>query len=103
MPTPDELLEKLEERFILGEISEETYQEIKARILARTGRGPQVTGGMDVSDAVIKGDVRSTTGAASVGSIQVNVPGGPPAAQAPPLVKCPLCGRRNSSTFLPSV
>lgn len=37
MPTPEELLEKLEERLIMGEISEKNYEELKARLLAKTG------------------------------------------------------------------
>lgn len=35
MPTTQELLEKLEERFILGEISEENYNELKSKLLSR--------------------------------------------------------------------
>ena len=35
MPTPQELLDKLEERLILGEITEATYQQLKAKLEAR--------------------------------------------------------------------
>lgn len=35
MATPQELLERLEERFILGEISEETYLDLKSKIETR--------------------------------------------------------------------
>ena len=96
MPTPDELLQKLEERFILGEITEDTYKEIKARILARQ-TGQPAGGPTSVSDSVVKGDVGSTKGAASVGSVNINVPGlGAARAAGPALVVCPLCGRRNT-------
>ena len=95
MPTPEELLEKLEERLILGEISEPMYHDLKAKLEAKLGR-PSGGGSMSISDSVIKGDVSNTTGAASVGNVVFNIPGAAPGQHAPPsLVTCPLCGRRN--------
>ena len=98
MATPEELLEKLEERLILGEISEARYDELKAKLLAKLegGGGSSASGEMNVSDSVIKGDVSSTTGAASVGNVVFNVPGaGASEQRGTEVVGCPLCGRRN--------
>ena len=97
MATPEELLEKLEERLILGEISEAMYHELKAKLQGKLGCAP--TGGsMNVSDSVIRGDVSNATGAASVGNVVFNVPGAGPRPDAQPsLVICPLCGRRNET------
>ena len=98
MPTPEELLEALETRLVLGEISEVRYDELKAKFLAQLegGGGSSASGRMNVSDSVIKGDVSSTTGAASVGSVVFNVPGSEARGQSgPSLVVCPACGRRN--------
>jgi hypothetical protein len=39
MATPEELLAKLEERFILGEISEASYHELKAKLEAMLADG----------------------------------------------------------------
>jgi len=92
MPTPEQLLRKLDERFILGEISQEQYQQMRQRIEAQgdeapalrinaddagpagdppTAPAPSHAGGMDISDSVIKGNV--TSGSASVGNININV------------------------------
>ena len=98
MPTSQELLEALETRLILGEISEARYDELKAKLLAKLegDGGSAASGGTTVSDSVIKGDVSSTTGAASVGSVVFNVPGaGASEQQGTEVVGCPLCGRRN--------
>ena len=95
MPTPEELLEKLEERLILGEISEAMYHELRAKLRAKLAAN-SAGGPMNVSDSVIKGDVSNTTGAASVGNVVFNVPGAAPQSQpGSSLVTCPLCGRRN--------
>ena len=98
MPTPEELLEALETRLILGEISEARYDELKAKLLAKQegGGGSAASGLTNVSDSVIKGDVSSTTGAASVGNVVFNVPGpNVPPQRGAEVVECPLCGRRN--------
>ena len=104
MPTPEELLEKLEERLILGEISEEIYKQLKAKLLAKVQPGGGKAGGMSVSDSVVKGDLTNTSGAASVGNIIVNLPPAMQPVPFPPpggypqtggLLACPLCGRRN--------
>ena len=96
MPTPDELLAKLEERLILGEVSEETYKELKARLLSRKAESQAGERGMEISDVVIGGDVSNTTGRASVGAIRVNVPGpGSEAGSQEQVVACSICGRKN--------
>ena len=98
MPTPEELLEALETRLILGEISETRYDELKAKLLAKLdgGGGTAASGETNVSDSVIKGDVSSTTGAASVGNVVFNVAGPDvPPQRGAEVVECPLCGRRN--------
>jgi len=43
MATIEELLEKLEERLILGDITEENYEELKAKLLARAEREDRLT------------------------------------------------------------
>ncbi len=52
MPTPKELLEKLEERFILGEISEGKYDELKAKLLARIEPEKEITTANTESDSI---------------------------------------------------
>jgi hypothetical protein len=92
MATPEELLRKLDERFILGEITEESYNQMRARLQAQAAAiqtaaaqavpshpagadggaaGDPSAGGMSISDSVIKGNV--TSGSASVGSINIHV------------------------------
>jgi len=96
MATPQELLRKLDERFILGEICDEEYRQIRARLEAQAaavqdgaakavaaqadtadggavGDTPATAGGMSVADSVIKGNV--TSGSASVGNINIHVGG----------------------------
>jgi len=103
MATPQELLEKLEERLILGEISEETYKQLKANLLARLGSTP-AAGGVSIGEGAVVKEVQNihtteshtTEGRASVGSIHINVPQAQSTAPAVPgLVECPLCGRHN--------
>jgi formylglycine-generating enzyme required for sulfatase activity len=99
MPTPQELLQKLEERFILGEISEETYKQLKANLLARIRSLPTGAGGLSIGDGTVAklGDVEINERKTDVGGIVINVPTAQPAAPVPPgLVECPLCGRQNT-------
>lgn len=79
MATVEDLLARLEERFILGEITEKTYRDLLAKIQLRGASVPGAvaaspTGGT-IQDSVIKGDVSSTSGAASVGNINVHMGG----------------------------
>ena len=67
MPAPEELLEKLEERFIMGEITEETYKELKAKLISRSG-GQSTTVG-DI------GGIRSEGGDVKIGSSEVKTGG----------------------------
>jgi formylglycine-generating enzyme required for sulfatase activity len=56
------------------------------------------SGGQNIGEGnVIKGDISNTTGAASVGSIHISIPGaaGGEATSHASLLECPLCGRRN--------
>jgi hypothetical protein len=71
MPTPQELLDKLEERFILAEISEASYLELRAKLIAK------------------------------IGTASSSPPPPPEAIVAPQatpvLVICPQCGRQNNA------
>src|SRR5271165_5292899 len=89
MFTPEQLMRKLDERFILGEIDQAQYQQLRDRLLAAgpatapaeasastshepvAGENPAHAGGMTISDSVIKGNV--TSGSASVGNINIHV------------------------------
>ncbi|MBM4035846.1 MAG: hypothetical protein FJ291_29255 [Planctomycetes bacterium] len=54
MATPQELLQKLEERFILGEITEETYKQLRASLVGRLG-GQEAMGGRNQGGATQRG------------------------------------------------
>jgi len=98
MATPEELLAKLKERFILDEISEASYHELKAEFEAKLSNNVSSSaGGQNLGEgSVIKGDISNTTGAASVGNVILNVPAPPTSVQATTeIVKCPFCGLRN--------
>jgi serine/threonine-protein kinase len=45
MATPNELLERLEERFILGEIDQKHYEELKAKLQSRLSASPSMGSG----------------------------------------------------------
>ncbi len=64
MATPQELLEKLEERFIMGEITEESYKELKVKLESRIHGGSSTTVG-DI------GAIRSEGGSVNIGGTQV--------------------------------
>lgn len=68
--TNEDLLRRLDERFILGEVSAHDYSEMKARLLATVTPPPALP---VVADSVVKGNVMSATGSSSVGSINVHV------------------------------
>lgn len=55
MPTPEELFEKLEERLIMGEITEETYKELKSKLLSKSSSGSTDAKGTDKASKV--GDI----------------------------------------------
>ena len=101
MPTPQELLEALETRLIMGEISEAVYHELKAKLEAKLGDGvvSSSSGGQNIGEGnVIRGDITNTTGAASVGNVVFNAPGASvPAQSGAEILICPLCGRRNEA------
>ncbi len=96
-------LQKLEDRFLDGEITEPTFKELRERLLARQGGASETGGGghtLDISDSVVKGDIRQTThaagGAVLGGGINVVFGGGVPCG-APQAMRmlCAICGRRN--------
>jgi len=94
MATPEELLAKLEERFILDDISEASYHELKAKLRTKLGRDTASSpGGQSIGEGnVIKGDISNTTGAASVGNVVFNVPSASEGT-SPSLLQCPICGQ----------
>jgi len=83
MSKETELLKKLDERFVLGEITTEVYNELRSRLLSDASAAPveaqpsprdaATAGGMNVCDSVVKGNLTNMSGAASVGSINVHV------------------------------
>ena len=99
MSTPDDLrkkLKKLEDRFLDGEVSEETYKEMKARIEACLAAAQEVARGVDNREGAMKanGDI---VGGAKTTSYQqhVHYHGSPIRQPAYQLVVCPFCGLRN--------
>ena len=91
MPTPQELLELLEQRFILGEVSEAMYKELKAKLLAKIeASAPAV----DNREGVMKAEGDIVGGQKIVSHDQHVHYHGPPGPMDV-LATCPLCGRRN--------
>jgi len=97
MAAPQELLQKLEERFILGEISEETYKQLKANLLARLG-GQEAGGGISIAEGAVAKIENVEIGGKKtyVGGVVINLgqarSGSP---TKPGLLVCPICGKAN--------
>jgi formylglycine-generating enzyme required for sulfatase activity len=77
----EQRLQQLEDRFLDGEISEETFKELRERLLARKAGAGEAghEGAVNIADSVVRGDIRQTTqaaGGANVGGgIHVNFGG----------------------------
>ncbi len=78
----EQRLQKLEDRFVDGEISEAMFKELRERLLARQagGSGSENGQGVNIADSVVRGDIRQTTNQASGanvgGGIHVKFVGG---------------------------
>ena len=97
MATAQELLQRLEERFILGEISEETYKQLKAKLLARLG-GQEAGGGISIAEGAVAKIENVEIGGKKtyVGGVVINVGKAQSGSPTHPgLLVCPICGRKN--------
>ncbi len=78
----EQQLQKLEDRFVDGDISEATFKELRERLLARQagGSGSDNGQGVNIADSVVRGDIHQTTSHASGanvgGGIHVNLGAG---------------------------